>query len=767
MAINLKQISTSDSDNIKLDKVNYNFDQLVANGGGPRGITGPKGDTGFQGVAGPQGPQGIVGPQGFQGPAGSNQESYWIRKNGDTGSLTTDTLFPAVSTGALNSPVISIGFLSTDIEYNNYQPLNSGESPYQWIINRKNHFASNLRFKSSDVLDNNFDFKIYHDTILNKTTFRMAFTDQTTTPTRLIWEAENHIFKSNISGGDLLLINETNITFYKDIHHNSPLTINNDLYIEGANANINKVATSVNSSGLIEFKDITELGGIVPYGTITSMLPSVFSNNANFINNETIDLNASPNTINDVLKIRVGAGVGDYEGWYLCNGKEWIDDSVPTTHLVPDLNSFSYIIEDNPLSNLPTSQGAAIITNNDINIIGGSNIGMDANISEPGVYNITSSVQTTDVNIDTSTGGTSFKIKKLPQIIYLINPNLYWKDMGENQAPISNVTYVLDDIGIENIPNISEIVSISEGSSSIESMDIEAPTGYTWNDTPIFTYSSPISNVTTSLISATTLQVTYTISAQPTDGTIVTITYNSNGFLDVIPLFDLTISRTGSISPYYIISPSTPNIVQYNINTGYTFDIILTTINSEDYTFSNTNVALINTLPGNAIYTVNNTSFTGGVNPNTQITVNVTITGLSISDTSSSYELSVDEPVYSGGPIEFSPQIGDYPFIDGNQIGNEVQGIIQNPSNITYYVKLGGFITYGNSIELVTGTNIQNAQFLSLTGSTSYTTGYFTFEPLTSELAFIGISSGGPSDINAHFYYSTDPFAPEGSWIPF
>lgn len=589
MAINLKQISTSDSDNIKLDKVNYNFDQLVANGGGPRGITGSKGDTGFQGVAGPQGPQGIMGPQGFQGPAGSNQESYWIRKTGDTGSLTTDTLFPAVSETALNPPVISIGFLSTDIEYNNYQSLTSGESPYQWIINRKNHFASNLRFKSSDVLDNNFDFKIYHDTVLDKTTFRMAFTDQTATPTRLIWDAENHIFKSNILGGDLLLINETNITFYKDTHHNSPVTINNDLYIEGANAGTDKVATSVDSSGLVEFKGIRELGGIVPYGTIISMLPSVFSDNANFINSETIDLNTPPNTIDDVLKIRVGAGVGDYEGWYLCNGKEWIDDITSTTHLVPDLNSFSYTIEDNPLSILPTSQGTAETINDDINILGGSDIDMDANISGPGVYNITSSVQTTDVNINTVEGGTSFKIKKLPQIIYLVEPNLYWKDAGTGQAPDTTVTYVFDDLGTENIPNVSDSVTIQQGTSSTESVNIEAPAGYEWNGSPTFSYSSPISNVTTSLISATTLQVTYTISAQPTNGTIVTITYNSDGFLDIIPLSTITINddtAVGSINFATITDNSifaahtrepgtnydfSPNKIEITADVGYEF----------------------------------------------------------------------------------------------------------------------------------------------------------------------------------------------------
>ena len=56
MALNLKQIFVADSDQIKLDKVNYNFDQLVANGGGP------------QGPQGIQGPTGMTGPIGFFGP---------------------------------------------------------------------------------------------------------------------------------------------------------------------------------------------------------------------------------------------------------------------------------------------------------------------------------------------------------------------------------------------------------------------------------------------------------------------------------------------------------------------------------------------------------------------------------------------------------------------------------------------------------------------------------------------------------------------------
>ena len=45
MAINIQEIlHPSDSDSIKFEKINYNFDQLVVNGGGPAG---PKGDIGI------------------------------------------------------------------------------------------------------------------------------------------------------------------------------------------------------------------------------------------------------------------------------------------------------------------------------------------------------------------------------------------------------------------------------------------------------------------------------------------------------------------------------------------------------------------------------------------------------------------------------------------------------------------------------------------------------------------------------------------------
>ena len=59
--INLLNILSGDSQTILIDKVNYNFDQILTAGGGPQG------SQGIRGATGPIGPQGIQGPTGPQG----------------------------------------------------------------------------------------------------------------------------------------------------------------------------------------------------------------------------------------------------------------------------------------------------------------------------------------------------------------------------------------------------------------------------------------------------------------------------------------------------------------------------------------------------------------------------------------------------------------------------------------------------------------------------------------------------------------------------
>jgi hypothetical protein len=63
--INILNILQGDAQSTIVDKLNYNFDQILSAGGGPQGAQGLIGPTG---PIGPQGPQGV---QGVQGPSGT------------------------------------------------------------------------------------------------------------------------------------------------------------------------------------------------------------------------------------------------------------------------------------------------------------------------------------------------------------------------------------------------------------------------------------------------------------------------------------------------------------------------------------------------------------------------------------------------------------------------------------------------------------------------------------------------------------------------
>jgi hypothetical protein len=93
MAINLKEIFEGDSAFIKVEKINYNFDQILANGGGPAG---PTGTTGQSGTPGQQGQPGLQGNQGYQGATGNAGVAgdYWDRdEEYYDGSITATTSF--------------------------------------------------------------------------------------------------------------------------------------------------------------------------------------------------------------------------------------------------------------------------------------------------------------------------------------------------------------------------------------------------------------------------------------------------------------------------------------------------------------------------------------------------------------------------------------------------------------------------------------------------------------------------------------------------
>ena len=107
MAINIKEIlHPNDSDSIKFEKINYNFDQILANGGGPQGIQGGKGEQGQQGSTGVKGEKGEIGAEGPVGPAGITDTPWDIVPHTNISSL--DILKPKLGSSS-KPPVIWIG----------------------------------------------------------------------------------------------------------------------------------------------------------------------------------------------------------------------------------------------------------------------------------------------------------------------------------------------------------------------------------------------------------------------------------------------------------------------------------------------------------------------------------------------------------------------------------------------------------------------------------------------------------------------------------
>lgn len=470
MALNLKEINYLDSDQIKLDKVNYNFDQLVANGGGPRGHQGADGLQGFQGAQGPQGITGAQGTQGDQGPVGDSGGEYWSLIEGDNNN-TIDTLIPKHEVGEL-PPIVAMGFASNDPAYTQGfgQNVNS-----QVIINKPIGSAvSNFKLSSSAV-DTEVHFKLEDSGDLQVYFLDL---DQSQLANNVKFNSDSYTFADN--NGDLLNISNTIFRVTPNAEFNSDVTVQGKLKIETGNPDTDKIAVAKDNTGEIEFKSFDEIGSTVPVGTIVSILPSIFNDQATtptrFIQNQTKTVGASDN-----LQIEAGAGIGNYEGWYICNGQTWTDGQ-GNNFEVPDLCSFSYDIEDNGNIN---GQGQASQTNDDLHLIGGSDIDVDADYASS-TYTINSNIDvTTDYLLQGTTGGTNLTIKRLPQIIYLGVAGLYWEQGGQ-PSPATN-TYIFDDTN--NTTPINQdpqtfTDTAPQGSTGSFLVELEAPSGLYWTSVP-------------------------------------------------------------------------------------------------------------------------------------------------------------------------------------------------------------------------------------------------------------------------------------------
>lgn len=442
MIINLKQIRVLDTDNIKLDKINYNFDQLIVNGGGPKGYIGPNGNAGPQGFQGALGVQGDRGFQGVQGSSAASAVAYWLAlpQNFITGSNMT-TLFskhPITSPSPPYATVVSAGYTNVESGYNNPFP-HSGLPKYQWVVNRRSDkVASNLRFVSEDVKDNSFNITMDNSIPQGLTSpeyrLHLGFIDNSNSQLNLL--AEKHVIGS-LSNLELLTFSSsTGGSSNKDTFFEGPVKFNAALVIGNQGADVNKIVTAIDATGAVTFKTTEELGGSVKVGTIISILPSIFKDPNKFVINQNINTVTNPNV---PIQIRIGAGVGDYLGWYVCNGQTWTNNGV--SFLVPDLNSFSYQIVANPITPHPNSQGSVNVTNDEIQLIGGAQIYINATIpqnSSSNQYTVSTANNSSDPLASTNNSGVQYRIKKLPQIIYLGAGNLSWSQLGDGQSVVGD-----------------------------------------------------------------------------------------------------------------------------------------------------------------------------------------------------------------------------------------------------------------------------------------------------------------------------------------
>lgn len=722
MAINLKNISISDSNNIKLDKVNYNFDQLVANGGGPRGFQGQDGLTGYQGVTGYQGFQGIEGPQGFQGPQGLDGSGIWKLNENDNSPEEVKTIVAKHDSNANpDAPSVVIGYRSDDLLYSEI------EEESQFVINRGSTFSNNIEFRATGV-DKKFYMTIDTDpeSVSGNVIARqiMGFNEVggklTQVADEFTWSTiDNNQLVNKIELNPLLFTSNIDTVF------NQNTTIEGTLIIKSGNPAQNKIAVSSDTLGTIEFKSIDELGGVVPVGTIVSVDPS-FYNEDTFI---TESLAQAVDANSNLLHIEIGKGIGPYSGWYLCNGEKWIggtdDNGNALEFETPNLNSFSYDIQSGPEGDGETVvQGGATTDVDEISIIGGADVELDAAYSSA-TWNITTSVNTQPVLHSAGSGGTTFKIKKLPQIIFLGNTNLYWTKQGTT-VTLPEYTFAMWQQNggsfTAEIPNTGGSVGVSQandGSSAVLNAG-DNPTSFGTNTGSQTSYAgyeiqiTPPSNPTYSNSS-----VTHTFSVLRRGGYSQT-TYNT-----------LSLSVNGTVSNAVVSLADSDTVVSGN---NASVSVVVTPNNQFEFTSvrditDNTSSPIQKTLlNGQIIYSVSKTitsnesysvTISSGSATPVYVAPNDIVVNLELSTPDSNWEFepntsSTFNSQYTGPPNgEFTS-----PTFKIKYVGS---GILDHPVSQPSYIS-NPIVTGQNTWSRVTGEDAYEGSYKILSVGSNTTT---------------------------------------------
>lgn len=458
MAINIKELFVTDLNpnsgawwsKDKVDKINYNFSQL-SNGGtpGPQGTIGE--DAGF-GPTGDQGYTGYKGPQGYQGLPGTGGLNDWVyfpETNGLPGYL-----YPRKNPINIiqSAPVaLRIGYLSTDALYHPVgaevnEPIqivktnpNNGVDPDRWV---------NLRVEDSGSFNGyNFGFGTSTGFLNGNPKFEIS-PNITSSNFKIIWTAKDIAFKTAASIGgiaapDSIIINDSQITgniLFNLSNDSFKTTKAQSDFIFTPGAVQDSILVSTDNNGNLAWKNVKDVFGTFPIGSIISIRPSEFSTTHFWLNDSrTVEAGYPLNNIYGRGKIGT-----DYEGWYICNGETWETEQGFNQILTPNLNNFSYTINDNgDFQNSVTIPEPAPV------LIGGYDIKMTATPDSSGVYSI--SYNTPFLDNDTSPGdsiismGSSglYETSRMIHIVYLGLTNLKWSNTGVYVPPSTTNSIML------------------------------------------------------------------------------------------------------------------------------------------------------------------------------------------------------------------------------------------------------------------------------------------------------------------------------------
>ncbi|MDA9262913.1 hypothetical protein N9P49_00530 [bacterium] len=349
MAINIKEIlHPNDSDSIKFEKVNYNFDQILANGGGPQGLKGVKGGTGGTGATGVKGQKGEIGITGATGATGS-ATTLWA----SVPNLATDSIIikPKQYTGITKSPTIWLG----DTAFEDGDPTALGNQDGEARLTLSTGDSSGT---TQNVIANFLRYYKDATNVLNATwrddgttTWFSTKKDFGSSASNIGIEFEANKFKIDATGGSITLNSSVNIVLNpgaagkvestRPVEITGYLDVNSTSHVKIAVGNVAQRPTGV--TGMIRYN--TELSLFEGYhGTVWKGLGGVIDSDQDTY------VVAEKSLDEDILRFNVGDGVSLAGIEVATMGEDSTDGNLATQDVIifkrDQINEADVIVEE-------------------------------------------------------------------------------------------------------------------------------------------------------------------------------------------------------------------------------------------------------------------------------------------------------------------------------------------------------------------------------------------------------------------------------------